>query len=266
MSIILFITSGCTETDSSHLSANHYSSADSLMPTEIWLDAALDQLNNRTFSDSSYQIFLSPEPKLENLILDFSSNRELERAVVEDDNQLQSTLLFEKSRLTYSYHQEKSGRDWIIAYANNKPYAAAVNKKDHWEAIEPYVVPTDQALIAKSLKIASQYAELEEKRSYQQRILTDDFKETNEIEKKKALNYRVNARKGDVISVELNGAPEHVFFTFANQATSRMEYKKWNGTVDTTGDIIIQVFSANEWPEKDEFTLLVSRQSPVELQ
>ncbi len=266
LSLALFISSGCTETDSSHLSANHYPTADSLMPTEIWLDAALEQLNNPAFSDSSYQLFLSPEPNLENLILEFASNKELERALVEDENNLKSTLLFNNGRLTFSYHREKSGQDWIVAYANNNPYAAALYTDDQWKAIEPYIVPTDQNLISKSLNIATQYANLEKKGLYEQRILSDNFKETGEIENKKALNYRINARKGDEISVELNQAPEYVFFTFANQATSRMEYKSWTGTVETTGDIIIQVFSTNEKTEKDEFTLLVNRQNPIALQ
>jgi hypothetical protein len=266
LSIALFILSGCSETESSQLSANHYQPIDSLMPTEVWLDSALDQLNSSSYSDSSYQLFLSLEPELKNLTLEFANNKELERVELEDQQELKSTLLFDKSRLTYSYHLEKSGRDWIVAYANNKPYAAALNENGQWKAVEPYVVPSDQTLLNKTLSLARQYADLEKEGLYQRRILTDNFEISGEIEKKKALNYRINAKKGDLINVAIENAPEHIFFTFANQATSRMEYKKWSGSVDITGDIIIQVFSAAETPVKDDFTLRVSHQSQVEFE
>jgi len=266
LSLALFILSGCGETDSGHLSANHYQPTDSLMPTEVWLDSALDQLNNPSISDSSYQLFLSLEPELKNLTLEFATNKELERVELEDQQEVKSTLLFDKNRLTYSYHREKSGRDWILAYANNKPYAAALNENKNWKAVEPYVVPLDQALINKTLGIARQYANLEKEALYQRRILTENFEAKGEIEKKKALNYRINVKTGDFITVAIDDAPEHIFFTFANQAKSRMEYRKWSGAVDRTGDIIIQVFSAAETPEKDSFTLRVSHQNPAELQ
>lgn len=266
LSIVFLIASGCSEADSSGLSANDFQPEGGLMPIDIWLDNGLDQLDKIVFSDSSYQLFLSLELELKTLRLDFANKRVLQRAVFEDQDQIRTMLFFDKAKLTYSYHKEKSGREWMVAYANNKPYAAANFAEGEWRAVEPYIVPSDQILLSKAMKLSIQYAELEKKSPYQARILNDKWETFAEIEKKEALNYRLNVKKGEYISIALHQAPEHIFFTFSNQATPRMEYKTWSGAADSTGDLVIQVFSTAELRGKSEFTLKVNRQNPIALQ
>jgi len=264
LSFTLLLLSGCSETDSSHLRANNFQQ-DSLMPTEIWLQSAMAEINNLILPDSTYQLFLSIEPELNNVILEFNMNRKLERAVVMDELEVTNTLYFDKGRLIYSHHSEKAGPNWIIAYANNQAYAAALKEKGDWKAVEPYVVPFDQILLQKTLDLAKKYSEIEQAGHLNQRILTDQFEITDEVEKRKSVNFRINVRKGEVISIALQNTSEPVFFTFANQSSSRMEYKKWSGAAEKTGDIIIQVFSAAETGNKIDFTLNVNHQILAEL-
>jgi len=266
LSIALFITSGCGEADSSHLRANNYQQVDSLMPTKIWIDAAVDQINNSLHPDSTYQLFLNIDTEIPKVVLEFNTNNELKRAVLEGDRQITNTLYYDKGRLTFSHHEYNSEGDWVIAYANNKPYAAAFNEQGSWKAIEPYVVPLDPDLMRKTKAIAKRYSEIEKAGGHKQRILADHAEIQDEVEKRKSVNYRINVREDEFISVSLKNTSEQVFFTFANQSSSRMEYKDWSGRVDKTGDLIIQVFSAAEIGKKIDFELIVNRQILAELQ
>jgi len=266
LSIALFITSGCGDADSSHLHAKDYQQIDSLMPTEIWLHRAVDEINNSLDPDSTYRIHLNIDSDLSNVELEFNTNRELERAIIENQLKIINTLYYDRGRLTFSHHRENSGTSWIIAYANNKPYAAALNENGNWKAIEPYVVPFDQVLLRKSTRLAQRYSEIEKIGAYEQRILVDHAEIHQKVEKRKPLNYRINVREGEFLNVNLENTSDQVFFTFANQSTSRMEYRGWAGSVDRTGDVIIQVFSAAEAGKTIDFNLIVNRQILAELQ
>ena len=266
LSLALFISPGCTESDSSQLSANHFQQPDSLMPTDIWLNTALNQINFSPNPDSIYEIYASLDSGLHTVIMQFNTRRELKRAVIDDGENSQNTLVFDKGRITYSEHLSQSGQNWIIAYANNKPYAAAISESGSWKAIEPYVVPTNQDLLNRSKDLALRYASREMNMPATHRVLDDFAIIKDNIGDRESIYYYVNARKGDRLNIDLSNASSHIFFTFANQSASRMEFRNWSGTIDETGDLIIQVFAATKLEEKTPFTLSINRQILAGLQ
>lgn len=238
------------ETSQPYLSINK-----EVIPEDIWIPDAENRLNIDIAKLTNYILYASLFDTKREVEMHFDSNRRLFLIRILNDLGYRHDLFFEEGRLAFSEHYDiDNNTEWIMAYANGKVYAAALKANEKWKGILPEEVHLRPQLIDSALSVGITYQNKEETSSLPGRILENRSEIASVFKHQSSIPFVLNVRKGDHISIHLEDASKNSYFTIDFGNKSQIEHQQWNGITDITGDITINVFSAN--PEVDrKFTL-----------
>lgn len=262
LSVAMFVFPGCDTLDSAEANPLN-ENLDVLIPTNIWINAANEKIQQSSHV-FGYNIFAQLETIAKDMKLYFDDSKSIYQADLKDLDDSEHSLYFEENRIVFSKHIDKESNQWIIAYALNKPYAAAQYDGMNWLAIDPKTIPLNKDLIVHSYKLALDYGALEKKEISSQRILSESAIVQGSLEENGSYIYTINAIEGDILNIRLENPLTNTFFTLSSDPASRMEHKAWAGKVKNTGDITIRVFSSNK-EESQQFMLNIVKSSPENL-
>ncbi len=176
----------------------------------------------------------------------FGSEKHLHSVEILGDANLSHQIFFENSKIIFSHHLDKSANiEWLVAYANEKPYASAVKNQGAWKAVHPEDIPINKQIIQLAQKQAKSYEEKELRHNYTHRIKKNQETIHGKFESNFSISFALNVRKGQSIHLSLESANKTIYFTVAPNNGSNMEHREWNGVATITGDLNITVFSVD---------------------
>lgn len=233
----------------------------SLIPKEIWIDEALTCIESAEATPAKY-VLKNALPRFRNeLHVFFNQNKEVYKTEVFNAGNKVCALFFEGQRMVYSLHSENDSHPVLVAYANEKPYAAAASSDTAWTATDPNQVKLNLPMISASNASSHQMEEKEQKANYLRRLNTKTDSVNSNIAPFDKHSYVVNASKGDKLHIDLESSSNNVLFTMGPIDGINMEVRNWEGEVSKTGDIRITIFTIE--PDSAEsyklFTQIESR-------
>jgi hypothetical protein len=259
LSACILLSLNSCDTDYAGFSQSNLQISAEVMPTDIWIVEALQQIDSLDKIPETYSVIKDFGEKIGTSKLHFYGDNSLGKAFFSRDSIGLDEMYFENGRLIFSL--DKRGpyqTPCIVAYANKKPYAAAIKDKDgQWKATTPSKLELDILFVENASSLAIQ-AELEEKNpDYVYRI--KQLGDTIIRQLAPALNeqFVMNVMKGDPIALYLKSDSENVFFTIGPKDGVNMERRNWKGNASETGDLLITVFSTAS--ETTDYTLIAKR-------
>lgn len=257
---------GCNIANPSGSSSKKTSDDETVIPNSVWISDAESFLVNTDKSDSSYALYSElNSPDEAEIKMIFGSDKHLYSVEILGDANLSHQLFFENGKIIFSHHIDKSEHiEWLLAYANEKPYAAATKNQDDWKAIHPEDIPINKQVIQFAEKQAKKYEDKELRHNYAYRIKKNPETINGKFESNFSLSFAMNVRKGESVHLSLESANKTIYFTVAPNNGSNMEHRDWHGVADSTGDLNITVFSVNSDPDQ-KFSLTVQSVSPQNL-
>ncbi len=214
-----------------------------LIPNEMWIDEAFICIEQAKNYPTNYTLY-SSIPDFENeLRVFFDTQKKVYKTEVFSAKKKICDLFFESNRVVYSLHKDTtSGLNWLVAYANEKPYAAALQNETEWEAVGPKDLAMKfdfvYASMAKSKKIVTR-----EFNGLYSRLAIDDKSISGTIAPISSQNYVLNVSKGTPLELALESERSNVFFTLGPKDGVNMEIQHWKGIISESGDLTISVFT-----------------------
>lgn len=250
---------GCNIGDPSADSSTKTSDDESTMPNSVWITDAENYLNNTENRDSTYHLFSElNNTDNDEIRMTFGPRKKLYSVDILGDANLSHQLFFENGKIIFSYHKDKSADiEWLVAYANEKPYAAAAKNKTDWKAVNPLEIPINGRIIQLAQKQAKQYENKELRHNYSYRIKENPETINGKFNSSFSLSYAMNVRKGESIHLSLESTNNTIYFIVEPNNGSNMEHRDWSGVATFTGDLNITVFSVDT--EKNQSFSLKAR-------
>lgn len=230
-----------------------------IMPADIWVSDALHQIESLDTTSASYTVFKDFGQKIGTSKLYFYEDHSLGKMSFSIDSTDIDEMYFENGKLIFSLHnRSKSTSPYIVAYANNKPYAAAVQDNgEQWKATNPNYLNLDLAFINEASLLAVQTESKEKNPDYVYRISQLNDTITRQLAPSLNEYFVMNVMEGDPIQFYLESESEDMFFTIGPKDGVNMERRNWKGDATKTGDLLITVFSTNAIAHN--YTLIAKR-------
>ena len=247
-------------------SSTKSSDDESVIPNSVWISDAEIYLANTENKDSTYALFAELNgPDNAEIKMVFGPRKHLHSVDILGDSNLSHQLFFENGKIIFSYHNDKSAHiEWLVAYANEKPYAAAAKNQGEWKAVHPQDIPINNRIIQLAEKQAKQYEDKELRHRYSYRIKESPETINGKFESRFSLSFAMNVRKGESIHLSLESANKTIYFIVEPNNGSNMEHRDWNGIASFTGDLNITVFSVDTNHDQS-FTLKAQGVNPQNL-
>jgi hypothetical protein len=233
------------------------------IPEEIWLSDALE--HTRHSDESKEYMALRAELRSQpgEVRLYFDDELEVYKAHLTDSLQLEHDYYFIEGSLSYSVHKrpDATGSMWVMAWAVNKPYAAAtLHSGGEWVSCDPTEAPSRTGQAVELVRLVEVLEQREHSRYYDKRIegmgamIADML--PGQIGQR---TYAINTRKGETWRIKLQSDEPHVYFTLTPNNGSDMEWKTWEGKASITGDLVVRVFSLKKSNADQPFQLRIER-------
>lgn len=243
--------------------ANRENKSEAFIPNSLWISEAEALYNKSQNTDSTYFLFSEVDTDDPNEIrMLFSREGKLisvERLTKTDQRQ---ELFYENGKIAFlQLSDRRSNVAWLLAFANEKPYAAATRGSGRWTASNPDDISLDANLLAKIDREAKTFVKKEAARRYKDRFEGNADSHSAEFQSEGECLYVCNLRKGEKFEVNLSSPDPGIYFTLKPNNGSDMEHRSWTGTATESGDITLTVFTVNDEPGQ-KFTLSVKRINP----
>ena len=231
----------------------------SFIPNSVWVSEAENWIGISDRLDSAYFLYASLDGfDGRELRMLFGPRNMLYTAEILGDSAFDYTLYFENQKVIFSRLFNRSeNEEKLVAYANEKPYAAAVKKGQSWVPIHPEEFLIHPQLLSTAENRAKSYLRREQNRNKAFRVDQNQTIE-GQFTGKEGLVYLINLRKGEQLNLNLVSAPPDVFFRLSPDDGSGLDHRNWQGKVPHSGDVKITVFSVAEKPGS-RFSLRLSR-------
>lgn len=256
---------GCNPSNSpEHLV--HSAEAPTVIPNSIWISDAESWRDLSRRRDNPYSLYFTLNDTLANeLKLLIGSDHSVYSADILGIPGIAHTLYFENDKIVFSLHIDSVAKiKWFLAYANEKPYAAAAKSGKEWEAIHLEDIPIDLHLIQHAEEVAKRYEKKEREHDYAYRILNKEKIIKGKLDSSFSVSYALNVRKNEHIHLSLTSSDSPIFFTVSPNNGSNMEHRNWDGIAKRTGDLNITVSSV-KIASNQAFSLRVKRANPRNL-
>ncbi len=226
-----------------------------LLSNELWISDAQKWTDPSISKRTDYTLYSVLPGADEEIEMHFDKDRKLFLIKTLSNNHLIDSLYCEDGRIVFSKHVDVKTKDeWLVAYANEKPYAAALKNENTWISSSVDNLSMDFNLINTGLEKALFYQKKELTKPYHYRILEEQDLITGVFKSEIALSFSINVRKGEEVSITLDDPPRGIYFTIKPNNGSDMEHIEWKGKVDATGDMTVTVFTVEPDPTQ-KFTL-----------
>lgn len=257
---------GCSIGDPSGNSSTKLADNESIIPNSVWISDAKFYLADTDKNDSTYFLFsdLNSTDEAE-IKMVFGPKKHLHSVDILGDSNLSHQLYFENGKIIFSHHIDKSAHiEWLVAYANERPYAAAAKNQGDWKAVHPEEIPINNHIIQLAEKQAKRYEEKELRHSYSYRIKESPETINGKFESNLSLSFAMNVRKDESVHLSLESTNKTIYFIVEPNNGSNMEHRDWHGVATSTGDLNITVFSVDSEPDQT-FSLKAQTVSPQNL-
>lgn len=255
-SLFLVAIISCTPTFDDEINQDLNPESPELISNELWISDAQKWTDPSISERTNYTLYSALPGTDEEIEMHFDKERNLFLIKTLSNNYFINNLYCEDGRIVFSEHIDLKTKDeWLVAYANEKPYAAALKDENTWISSHVDNLSLDFDLINTGLKEALTYQKKEITKRYHYRILNQRDLITDAFNSEISLAYTINVRKGEEVSIELENQPSGIYFTIKPNNGSDMEHIEWKGKVDTTGDMTITVFTVKPDPNQ-KFTLV----------
>lgn len=217
---------------------------DSVIPNSVWISDAEYYVDNYEKKDSTYSLYADlNSPDAREIKMIFGPLKYLQSVEILGEANLSHILYFENRKVIFSHHIDSiAGIEWLVAYANEKPYAAATSKNNgEWKAIHPEDIPLNRQIILYSVKQAKKFQEKEIQHSYAYRFMNNPETIDGKFDDDLSLMYTMNVRKGESLHLKLESENKTIYFTVSPNNGSDMEQREWKEVAGFTGDINITV-------------------------
>ncbi len=248
LGVSVLLLKGCGELGYSvDVESEHDSSS---MPTDLWLLDAQEHVQEADTKRDNYTLKAEVNEQGVAARIYFNDDIQIYKLSVADSMGVLNNYYFTEGILAYSTHhsQASKGVNWLVAYAQNKPYAACNNcesdsEKRNENASE---APIKESELRDVIRLVDLLEERENSHFYDKRIegpkeIISDQLTSGTTER----IYAVNAIRGEKLRVQLSSSSEYIFFTVLPNNGSNMEHKYWEGSATITGDLIIKVFTVD---------------------
>lgn len=237
------------------------SDSEEVMPEEVWINDAENWLKLDVNKETQYTLYAPIFDTKREVEMHFDSNRHLFLIRILKDPGYRHDLYCEEGRVAFSEHYDQNNdKEWLLAYANGKVYAAAQKSNEKWSGVLPGEVHLSPLLIDSALKSGIIYQNKEAAHPIPTRILKKQSEIAGAFKDKLAVPFVLNARKGDQINILLEDESKNAYFTIDSGKGSSMEHQRWKGIADKTGDLVITVFTVE--PKSDRKFILKTEITP----
>ncbi len=230
------------------------------LPKDMWTPNALEVILASDTQKEWLKLYGEIQEQNAHTILYFNDKKEIYKILIEDGSQYIHHYYFQDGLLSFSGHLDKKQEDprnWLIAYAQNKPYTAATGIfQNEIQEADLAHIPIDGQTINNLISYSKRIEKIEKSESLSQRLLASKEIRKDILEGDADKMFSRNVRKGEELRIKLDAKNPHLFFTISPNNGSNMEYRYWEGRMKQTGDIRITVFSSEEI-KIEEFTLTV---------
>ncbi len=234
------------------------------IPEALWLKDALDYVQLANSQPESLHLKAQVAQNGITASIFFNNDTEVFKLTVKDSLQSEHNYFFLEGLLSYSTHHlsDKIAASWLVAYAQNKPYAACSNYDSDTERINANYTqaPINMSEVHEVVRLVELLEHRENSHAYDKRI--DGKREYIKDELSQEDNekiYVVNTAKGEKLRVSLSSVSPYLFFNILPNNGINMEHKSWEGSATITGDLIIKVFSVNHKLPTQHFELLIEK-------
>jgi len=234
--------------------------ASASLPKDIWTPHALEVILACDSQKEWLKLYGEIQEQSALTTLFFNEKKQIYKILIEDGSQFIHHYYFQDGLLSFSSHLDKKkedARNWLIAYAQNKPYTAATGifQNEIHEADLAYI-PINGLAVTNLVNYARSIEKSEKAEAMSQRLLASKEVRKDILEGETDKIFTRNVRKGEELRIKLDAKKQHLFFTISPNNGSNMEYRYWEGMMKHTGDIKITVFSSEEI-KTEAFTLTV---------